>query len=162
VLFAASVASAQQGYFKQLESQGWSNGRSYSGERSVFPRSQENFTPEVGYSYGRSFVSPRFQENPISDQRVRIHLQVPASARVWFDNEKTIQTGSAREFITPPLPAGREYTYAVRAEWTEDGRKMESTRTIRIHAGDRVNVDLSRPAVAANPTKSVAHTPTKQ
>src|SRR5262249_39123276 len=106
-----------------------------------------------GPSYGQSFAAPRLQENPISavDQRVHIHLQVPASARVWFDDEKTGQTGSSREFITPPLPTSKEYTYVVRAQCTENGRKQESTRHRRIDTGDRVDLDLSRPSLAAKP-----------
>jgi uncharacterized protein (TIGR03000 family) len=147
LLLSVSAASAQQGYFKQLESQGWgggSSGRSYYRPQFVAPRYEENFTP--GNSYGRSFVSP----NVISevDNRVRIHLQVPANARVTFDGEKTAQTGSSRDFITPPLPSGKEFSYAVRAEWTENGQKMESTRSIMIHAGDRVSLDLSKPTLA--------------
>jgi uncharacterized protein (TIGR03000 family) len=168
LLLAASAASAQQGYFKQLESQGWSGGGSSgrsSGRSYYRPRRyEENFTPGDS-NYGRSFVYP-FQEDwynghtyyrhpvvsPSSisglDQRVRIHLQVPASARVWFDDEKTVQPGTSRDFITPSLASGREYSYAVRVEWTENGHKMESTRRIRIHAGDRVSLDMSKPTLA--------------
>jgi uncharacterized protein (TIGR03000 family) len=91
-------------------------------------------------------VSPSFI--PEVDQRVQIHLQVPASARVWFDDEKTVQTGSSREFISPPLSTGTEYSYAIRAEWTDNGQKVESARRIRIHAGDRVSLDMTKPTLA--------------
>jgi uncharacterized protein (TIGR03000 family) len=166
LLLTVSAASAQQGYFKQLEAQGWgggSSGRSYR-PRYVAPRYEENFTPGNS-SYGRSYVYP-FQEDwyngrtyyhqsvvspsviSEADQRVRIHLVVPANASVSFDGEKTAQTGSARDFVTPPLPSGKEFRYAVRAEWTENGQKMESTRSIMIHAGDRVSLDMSKPTLA--------------
>jgi len=159
LLLADSAANAQQGYFMQMQSQGWSGGgsyrRSYDRPRLAYPRFQENFTPEVQPYYGRSFVSPSFPENFISDldQRVQIHLKVPASARVWFDDDKTVQTGSSRDFITPPLPTGKEFSYAIRAEWTDNGHKVESTRRIRIHAGDRVSLDLSGPMVAQEAQK---------
>ena len=157
LLLAASAASAQQGYFKQLESQGWSgggfsgrsSGRSYYrdsnyGRSFVYPFQEDWYNGRT--YYGHSVVSP----SSISgvDQRVRIHLQVPASASVSFDDEKTNQTGSSRDFITPPLPNGKEYSYAVRVEWTENGQKMESTRRISIHSGDRVSLDMSKPTLA--------------
>jgi len=149
LLLLASAASAQQGYFMQLQSQGWSgggsSGRSYSRPRFVSP------TYEEDRYYGRTYYSqPVVSQSFIAevDHRVHIHLQVLANAGIWFDGEKTIQTGSFREYVTPPLPTGKDYTYAVRVEWTENGRKLESTRHIRIRAGDRVSLDLSRPALA--------------
>jgi uncharacterized protein (TIGR03000 family) len=75
-------------------------------------------------------------------------LQVPADARIWFDNEETVQTGSSRDFITPPIPTGGQYTYAIRVEWTENGRQVESTRRIKVQAGDRVELDLRMPTLA--------------
>jgi uncharacterized protein (TIGR03000 family) len=160
LLLAATTASAQQGYFKQLEAQGWggSSGRSYYRPRVVSPRYEEN------PYYGRTYVYP-FQDNwngssyyggPVVssssisglDHRVQIHLQVPASARVWFDDEKTNQTGSTRDFISPPIPSGKEFSYAIRAEWTENGQKVESSRHIRVQAGDRLSVDMSKPTLA--------------
>jgi uncharacterized protein (TIGR03000 family) len=149
LLLLASAASAQQGYFMQLQSQGWSgggsSGRSYFRPRIVSP------TYEEDRYYGRAYYSPPVVSQSFisgTDRRVQIHLQVPVNARVWFDNEKTVQTGSSRDFITPPLPTGSDYSYAVRVEWTENGRKVESTRHIRIRAGDRVSLDLNRPALA--------------
>jgi uncharacterized protein (TIGR03000 family) len=133
LLTAASVGSAQEngGYFKYLQSQGWYGNRSNS-------------------YYRQPDVSPRFENytNPVVDQKARIHLEVPTSARVWFDNEKTTQTGSSRDFITPPLPTGTKYTYAIRVEWTENGHKVESTRRVSFQAGAHVDLDLTKSAVA--------------
>jgi uncharacterized protein (TIGR03000 family) len=149
LLLIASAANAQQGYFLQLQSQGWSggssSGRSYFRPRYVAPRYEENSYGGRIY-YSQPVVSPSFI--PEVDHRVQIHLEVPASARVWFDDEKTAQTGSSRDFITPPLSTGTEYSYAIRAEWTENGHKVESARRIRIHAGDRVSLDMSKPTLA--------------
>jgi len=154
LLLLASAASAQQGYFMQLQSQGWSgggsSGRSYSRPRFVSP------TYEEDRYYGRAYYSPPVVSQSFisgTDQRVQIHLQVPVNARVWFDNEKTVQNGSSRDFITPPLSTGKEFSYAIRAEWTDNGHKVESTRRIRIHAGDRVSLDLSGPMVAQEAQK---------
>src|SRR5438309_11984499 len=92
LLLVASAASAQQGYFMQLQSQGWSgggsSGRSYFRPRFVSP----------SYEDGRTYYPQPFSQSFSSgaDQRVQIHLQVPANAGVWFDDEKTVQTGSSR------------------------------------------------------------------
>jgi len=154
LLLADSAANAQQGYFMQLQSQGGSgggsSGRSYFRPRIVSP------TYEEDRYYGRAYYSPPVVSQSFisgTDQRVQIHLQVPVNARVWFDNEKTVQNGSSRDFITPPLSTGKEFSYAIRAEWTDNGHKVESTRRIRIHAGDRVSLDLSGPMVAQEAQK---------
>ena len=147
LLTAVSAGAAQEngGYFKQLEAQGW-YGNGGNGSNSYY-RQPPRFRT---YSYYRQpYVSPsEYYSSAVVDQRARIHLQVPLGARVWFDNEKTAQTSSSRDFITPPLPAGREYSYTVRVEWTENGDKRESTRRIGIHAGDRVSLDMSNPTLA--------------
>jgi uncharacterized protein (TIGR03000 family) len=75
-------------------------------------------------------------------------LQVPAGARIWFDNQETVQTVSSRDFITPPLPTGTKYTYAILAEWTENGHKVESTRRVSFQPGAQVDLDLTRPTMA--------------
>ncbi len=138
LLTAASVGSAQEngGYFKYLESQGWYGNRSNS-------------------YYRQPNVSPRFDNysNPVVDQKARIHLQVPAGASLWFDNEKTAKTGSSRDFITPPLPTGTNYTYAIRVEWTENGRKVESTRRVSFQTGAQVDLDLTKPVMAQTALK---------
>jgi uncharacterized protein (TIGR03000 family) len=77
---------------------------------------------------------------------VQIDLQVPADARVWFDGEKTSQTGTQRQFVTPPLIQGREYTYEVRAAWKEGGRDVTESRHLSFRAGDRVSAPI--PAAA--------------
>jgi hypothetical protein len=47
----------------------------------------------------------------LADSSAQIELQVPADTQVWFDGEKTTQTGTRRLFVSAPLTLGRQYTY---------------------------------------------------
>jgi uncharacterized protein (TIGR03000 family) len=76
------------------------------------------------------------------DGRVLINVRVPLDAEVWFDDQKTSQTGAFRSFITPALNPDHDFVYHIRAHWTENGRAVEKTRRIDVHAGDRLFVNF--------------------
>jgi uncharacterized protein (TIGR03000 family) len=81
---------------------------------------------------------------------VHVIVEVPTpTAQVWFDDNQTQQTGVSRVFVSPALPAGREFTYDVRARWSEGGRQFDETRSIRVWAGANPVVNFNRPAPAA-------------
>jgi uncharacterized protein (TIGR03000 family) len=71
-------------------------------------------------------------------------VTVRADAKIWFDNAPTAQTGPFRRFVSPAITPGQDYVYTVRASWTERGRKVERTKEIAVHAGDRINLDFTR------------------
>jgi uncharacterized protein (TIGR03000 family) len=77
-----------------------------------------------------------------NENQVMIDLLVPAQAEVWFDGEKTTQSGIARQFYTPPLVPGHDYKYDIRARWRENGREVTRARTITIRAGDHLGVNF--------------------
>jgi uncharacterized protein (TIGR03000 family) len=77
-----------------------------------------------------------------------IVVGVPADARVYFDGYLTQQTGAMRTYVTPPLPSGKEFTYALRVEVVRDGKVMERTERVTVRAGQTTNVDLKQPAAA--------------
>jgi uncharacterized protein (TIGR03000 family) len=74
-----------------------------------------------------------------------LRVRVPADAEVWISDEPTRQRGELRRFVTPPLEAGRNQGYTVRARWTEGGRPVERTEVVRVHPGDRLMVDFLSP-----------------
>jgi uncharacterized protein (TIGR03000 family) len=82
---------------------------------------------------------------PRADNTVHISVIVPVDAEVWFDQEKTGQTGFVREFESPPVAPGRFYTYDIKARLSAGGRNVETVRHITVKAGDRITVDFSRP-----------------
>ncbi len=102
-------------------------------------------------SYGVP-VAPYFGAMPAapgadaSDLTVHISVRSPADAEIWFEGSKTTQTGAMREFESPELKPGRQYTYEVRARWMQDGKKVSQTQTIEVSAGDRKTVDFTKSA----------------
>jgi uncharacterized protein (TIGR03000 family) len=79
---------------------------------------------------------------PPSDNKAYIWLSVPADAQVWFDDNKTKQTGEFRHFYTVPLTPGKPHVYVLRIRWMKDGKPVERTRRITVHARDRIHLDF--------------------
>jgi uncharacterized protein (TIGR03000 family) len=84
-----------------------------------------------------------------------IDVFLPANAALTFQGETTSQTGSSREFQSPPLDPGRSYTYDVRATWRgDDGREVTRTRRLTVQAGDHLEVDFNRAERVAEPEET--------
>lgn len=80
------------------------------------------------------------------DNRVLIMMRVPPDAQVWFDDQKTAQTGLTRSYITPPLNPNRDFAYQVRVQWMQNGHPVDRVRKVDVHAGDRLFVNFMQPA----------------
>ena len=81
-----------------------------------------------------------------TDNLARICVVVPSAARVWIDGQETAQAGGQRNFESPALIPGKEYTYNVTARWTgPDGKEVSQTRQVDVQANASVNVDLTQP-----------------
>ncbi len=76
---------------------------------------------------------------------IRVH--VPFNAELWFEGKKMASTGIVRRFESPPLAAGVGYVYEIRARWQWGYRQMAETRTVTVHAGDRINLSFPTPPV---------------
>ena len=124
------AAAQQQGWPFIPQNRWWESGSS---------RNFQSYVPSVPV-----VVAPA----PASTQ---IQLEVPASAKVWFDGQPTIQTGSSRTFVSPPLATGFKYHYAVRIEWQDGDRRSERNQTISFNAGDRLNLDFTPHQTVAAP-----------
>jgi uncharacterized protein (TIGR03000 family) len=86
------------------------------------------------------FVSAEVMNNGTA--LLRVHL--PTDAKLFFGKTAaTGQGGSMRLFRSPSLDPSSNYQYDLRAQWTENGRTVERTRTVPIHANDVVNVDFT-------------------
>jgi uncharacterized protein (TIGR03000 family) len=92
-----------------------------------------------------------------------IDVRVPGNAQVWIDGEKTSQTGALREFVTPALEPGQQYSYDIRARWTENGQEVVRDRNVIFHAGDRLMVNMLAAQTTRGPTANqpvIANPPT--
>jgi uncharacterized protein (TIGR03000 family) len=83
-----------------------------------------------------------------ADDLGHVHVRVPADAVLWFDSNRTSQTGSERDFSTPALPAGSTASYEVRARWTQDGRPVERTYRVDVQPNRTTTVDFTAPPPA--------------
>ena len=57
-----------------------------------------------------------------------------ADTEIWLGNSKTQSQGMERQYQSPPLESGRDYTYTVKARWTRDGKAVEQTRDVTVRA----------------------------
>jgi uncharacterized protein (TIGR03000 family) len=87
-------------------------------------------------------VSPPL--SALADNTAQVEVRVATGAEVWFDGHATSQTGTDRSFSTPALEPRQDYEYEVRAHWSADGKPVDQTRKVTVHAGDHVVVDFHR------------------
>ena len=85
-------------------------------------------------------VSPPL--SAITERTAKVEVRVPADAEVWFEGQKTSQDGTDRIYSSPALESAQDYVYEIRARWNADGREVDQTRKVTVHAGDRVLVDF--------------------
>src|SRR5579871_3975850 len=71
-----------------------------------------------------------------------IVVHVPADARVFFDDGATRQSGPMRTFLTAALPAGRKFSYRIKAEVVRDGKVVSQSQDVTVWAGHTTEVDL--------------------
>jgi uncharacterized protein (TIGR03000 family) len=72
---------------------------------------------------------------------VEVHPPV-ADATIWIEGRKATQKGEKLQFLSPPLAAGVDYVYSIRAQWTEGGKEREADRRVSVRAGATVVVDF--------------------
>lgn len=75
--------------------------------------------------------------------RATIKVTLPPGAILYVDDQKNLSADSIRQFSTPPLPAGKEYVYVMKAELIRNGRAESVTQKVPFHAGERVEVDFT-------------------
>jgi len=104
---------------------GWSPGYyttpSYSMPyQDVTPSYSSGYTPEAA---------------PATNTTAHVSVRAPANARVWIGGWETPNTGAMREFDSPPLTPGKQYSYEVKASWEENGRTVTQTQEVDVSAG---------------------------
>jgi uncharacterized protein (TIGR03000 family) len=125
-------------------------GYNYGGAGYYNPGSYDN---SYNSSYGNAqYGSPQYGNSnydddspyaqPLPDQAAHLTVNVPANADVYFNDVKTRQTGTARQFVTPPLEPGN-HQYDIRATWMENGQRQTQTHQVTVHAGDGLNVNFT-------------------
>jgi uncharacterized protein (TIGR03000 family) len=129
-------------------------GGGYYGDRYYSPYyygyNRPYYAPYYSYDYSTPDyyypdapeIRQSFYSGP-AEQYATVTVTVPtADAQVWFDNAPTTQRGTQRTFHSPPLESGSNYTYTIKARWTENGQPMEQQRQVQVQPGQSVSVDF--------------------
>lgn len=110
------------------------------------PRAWDSAYPNAPYAapMNRDAYTSFYPPQNAVQNTALIDVRVPPNAELWFGNDRTSQTGQLREFETPELKQGKEYSYTLKARWSQNGEQTEKTRQVRVRPGSRVMVDFFR------------------
>jgi uncharacterized protein (TIGR03000 family) len=128
----------------------WS-GNQYTGNTPSYYSEGMNQGTEgqyAGYTGGEGYGGQAYgaMSGGQMDNRVLITMRVHPNAEVWFDGQKTTETGSLRSYISPSLEPNRDFSYQVKVRWTQNGQEVDRTRKVDVHAGDRLFVNFMQPS----------------
>jgi uncharacterized protein (TIGR03000 family) len=139
-LLLATEKAAAQAFGPGHQGPHWSGGSSSGGRSRFYTPAPTYYAPVVSPAPP---TSESFFNAPVRDNRtVLIDVRVPADAKIWFDDDPTKQSGAERQFVSPPLTPGKYFEYQIRAQWNENGKKLERTKRVTFQAGDRIHLDL--------------------
>jgi uncharacterized protein (TIGR03000 family) len=94
-------------------------------------------------------------------------VRLPADAKLYAEGRPLTLATAERTFVTPVLPAEKEFTYAFRVEYVRDGETISQTKRVPVKVGatatlefadltaarDKAPVDVAaKPAPVALPT----------
>lgn len=104
-----------------------------------------------GYPYA-GYASSGYATMPtqsVVENKATLIVTLPADAKLTIEGTPTTATSGRRVFLSPPLEAGKEYVYNLKAEAMINGKPTEVTRAVTVRANESTNVDLQ---FAATPT----------
>ena len=64
-----------------------------------------------------------------------IFVSLPADAKLSIDGAATTSTTAERTFVSPVLPAGRDFSYTLKAEFQHEGKPVVVTKMVNVRAG---------------------------
>ncbi|QEL20394.1 TIGR03000 domain-containing protein [Limnoglobus roseus] len=73
----------------------------------------------------------------------KITVKLPENGTLFIDGKKNEKAGTERQFTTPPLPVGKEFSYSMKLEMVRNGQPEEVTQKVVFQAGEILTVDFS-------------------
>jgi uncharacterized protein (TIGR03000 family) len=116
---------------------------SYPSYDDTYPYTWSTPAYDSGYYADYGSRTPSYSDRDLvvtPPNTAHITVSAPPDAEIWFNDSKTTATGSVREFQTPPLTAGSQYAYEVRARWSENGQEVTQKQQVPVAAGVQVRV----------------------
>ena len=71
----------------------------------------------------------------VAPDRIQLMAHVPEDALVWIEDAPTTATGTERTYISPVLTPDKEYSYAIRVGWSEDGHWVSKDAVAKVKPG---------------------------
>jgi uncharacterized protein (TIGR03000 family) len=107
-----------------------------------------------GVQYGAPAAQPAPTTAPATEQAptpktgllrapATIVVSLPVDAKLTIDDMPTKSTAATRVFSSPALEPGKEYFYTLKAELTQDGQKVSTTKRVSVRAGQESRVTLA-------------------
>ncbi len=78
-------------------------------------------------------------------KRATVIIHLPAKATLTVDGKATSSTSPTRRFYSPPLQAGKSYTYVFEARMERDGKTVKADRRVEVCAGDQREITITMP-----------------
>jgi uncharacterized protein (TIGR03000 family) len=86
---------------------------------------------------------------PAERSPATVRVTLPADATLTIDGQATQSTSGQRLFVSPPLDAGKRYSYTFRARFLRAGKTMTVEQEVFVRAGRETRVSLEAPAESA-------------
>ena len=95
----------------------------------------------------KSSTVPPEKEKPLPNNAAHLQLLVPEKAEILIDDRKTTQAGAVRQFVSPPLAPGTNFTYRITVRYRDNnGATIEDKHSIRVRANDQLRMDFTQTA----------------
>jgi uncharacterized protein (TIGR03000 family) len=82
------------------------------------------------------------EEGAAAPAPATILVSLPAEAKLMIDDQPTTSASDQRRFVTPPLPAGKEFHYTLTATLDRDGQAVKASQEVTVRAGQESRVSL--------------------
>jgi len=91
--------------------------------------------------------------------RATVVVRLPEDADLYVDGKRVNLTSDTRQFITPELTPGQDYSYTMKARAVRQGKPVAKTKRVIVRAGSESRVDFGdlADARAEVPAAAPAH-----
>jgi uncharacterized protein (TIGR03000 family) len=127
---------------------GW--GGYYDNSYYFGPSSDAHVAQQEPLGNYQAFYPPEQPLPATNPNSASLTVRVPDDAEIWFDDTKMTLTGPVREYVTPPLTPGQDYSYMIRARWSADSRVFDQAHKVGFRPGQTVLVDFLTPPPATS------------